>query len=214
MYMLLSEHNSLPFYGGVEHSIADVAKRWSGSVVWGMVATDQMPHAIYLDNFDDSAVEVMDALTGRMDRVYTKGVYVLREFPRNGVFIIDSFVYLVTRKNERQWARGCNDNTVSFDLLHSNNGVKNPFQSFVKLAGTAFNAKPVPFNEGIERLGSGQPAVVGKHLWMKTRDKVLASLYYDDVFIGMVDANKKFISHSESITLAEEAINELGLQAI
>lgn len=212
---MFPQEKLLTHYGGVEHTADDLQKRWKNSVVVGAVEIDGRlelpPTPLFISDNDGLKLTLEELLGENNYRYFTHHFYVIREFPSNGVFISKDVAFLLTRTQQRQWRRGTNTDTVTIETLETEKPNTNDFEL---LSAEAFVFKPVSFDVAVLKFGTGVSCALTRHLWLKTNDRVMASLYYDDVFIGMVDAQRNFISHSESVTLAEEAIHELGLRPL
>ena len=208
--MMPDKSKSLPFYEGVDHAAEDIRRKWRGTNVLFIDGDGNMFPVLITDFSDNGRVYFTNTIKNTQHSVPTEHFYVAREFPINGVFGVGSGVYQLSRRQDRQWKRGTNPETTVIDvLMPPERGLE-----YDTLVAHAFLFKPITFEEGIKTVKPHEPKVISRHMWLSARDGVLASLFYDDVFVGYVDKDRNFISHSESITLAEEAVNELGLHPV
>lgn len=201
--------NSFRFLGGVIHNDEDLNKKWSKSIVCLYSAPLDMECVAYIDE-GGSSFYFTNLDDGENYSTEAEHLLLVREFPPIGVFKVKDSIFYITRQSARQFKRGCNAETIEIDVLYKGKGSSTWQQQVCR----AFKREHISLEEALQNCKEGNPIVLTNHLWIVNRDGYLLSLYHDDIFIGLLNQDKQFIPHSETFTLAEEAINELGLQPI
>lgn len=208
---MFSREESLATYGGVAHAHEDISRRWSESIVECYTPGEKIPKARLLSNFNGDSLRLVDE-NDKVEQTDIYHVYISREFPQTGIMPFRESVYFVSRQNDRQWQRGTNQNTIDFTELFNAVGKKG-FASFNQLAFKAFDSKRFD-SLGFNAFDNQIPLIVSRRLWLKPPRNGFRDVFYIDTYVGMVDKDKNFIPHSDSETLVEEAVNELGFKVI
>lgn len=198
---------------GVAHQLEDIKKKWTGSTVIaidaGKVGASNIA-PVTLTSFDGNYCEYFNH--GNLDSWTTivEDLYIVKEFPPNGLINIPDGVFLLSRNDERQWHRGASNRTMLYDCLW---GKDKNFGNLATMIVASFNFTPVKWELAIREVAKENPVVIDRRYWI-IGDKSAFNLFFEDVFLGVVVDGSFIIPHDESVTLAEEAIHEFGLQKV
>lgn len=217
--MIPSNDRRMRYFEGIEHTWEDLRRRYKNSTI--EVTSPALGNTVVFmpTAIDEKMIVGHIFRNGKWSDLHTEfidNVIINREYPRVGLVNLGKSIYLVSRTNQRQWRRGANDATMSVECIYNDVKNRNEAHNDIVLA-TAFGQKyltPETFAEYIAEGDMTVPKVINNRMWMKSRDNYLSSLYFEDIFVGMFDRNKKFIPCKESSTLVEEMLNEFGLQQI
>jgi hypothetical protein len=206
--MQLSNERTLKFFGGVSHEDGDLERTWKGSIFLAYDLAAKIEDVIKVTNVGRDSVEycVLDAQREPYLSNPAK-LFVLKEYPDTTIFSENGSIYQITKIVNRQWRRGVNNGTVRIECLRTSDRPR--LRSFER---AAFEFKPISFEAAVNQAKENLPQVLSHHLWMEPNNSGIFNLFYDELFIGMVDRDKNLFAHSETFTLAEEAINDLGLR--
>lgn len=216
--MNVSENTRIARFEGVEHSLADLQRRYGKSIIKIFEESNKKEYIVSVAEFSpNGTMSGSHFSNGKwIPAVFiTANVHVMAEYPPGGLVQVGTTVFLVCRKTQRQWRRGANEATIDYStiytekkegMIHPNIVYANSFlQNFMS---------PQQFRDHVTRGDILKPKIINQKLWMVSRDNYLISLYYEDMFGGMFDRELKFIPCQETDTLIEDYLHEYGLQHI
>lgn len=202
-------------FEGVKHSLEDLVRKYVSSVMFVFDKRIQKDLIFLCQEITEGMVSGCVFQNGRWDehRILMEDCFILREFPTVGLVQIGETIYLLTKTSQRQWRRGANDHTMTYNRIYPReDGLRGKPSNLIY--AQAFQQKYMSredFDKHVREGDIRKPQVITNKFWMVSTDNHLISLFYEEVFVGMFDRKKQFISCAESYTLVEEAVHEWGL---
>lgn len=201
-------------FDGLDHETKDIKRKWEGTYFLGTDLKSNKRGVMYIANIDQNTGICKWNFTTELNNNlnYVTEIEINHEFPKTGVVRYKKDIWLVTKAIHRQWTRGCNANTIDAECLTRQLPNKS---NFSLVLNAAFSAQNISFDNAIAILKANPDQCVesiDRSFWLNYNDGFLFKLMYEDIFLGFVSEDRAFISVSENVTLAEEAINDFQLR--
>lgn len=217
--MQISRETNFETYEGVNHSPEELTRRYKNSILEVYNDKTKTTHILMPIELGEVGMNACCFVNGKWSPhsyFESQYLYIVREYPHIGLVQIGDSIALLNRKSHRQWRRGANAHTLEFEFVYRDPDKKTMPDDHIVYAQAFLQTYMTPqmFAEHLKSGDITKPKVVTDRVWMMSRDNYLLVLYFEDIFVGMCDRDRKYIPCKETVTLVEETLNEFGLQQI